>query len=294
MTSYLGISFALLALVSWGLGDFLIHRTTRSVGVSKALFFIGAAGFIVLLPFVRDEIFTLGHREWLSLLLLGLIAAIASLFDLTALKHGKIAVIEPVSGLELPLTVGLSVGLGGELLTSGQLILIADIFIGIVLTITVYHALPGHRHRHRKIFEKGVIMAVIGAFGMALTNFLVGVASQKISPLMTIWFVHSLVAAISAVYLIHNGEIKNILSDIRNNPKPIIIQSVFDNVAWVAFAFATTLIPIAVATAISESYIALAASLGIFINREKLQYYQIVGVILTISGVIALAAFTTH
>lgn len=292
MTSYLGISFALLALISWGLGDFLIHRTTRTVGISKALFFIGTAGFIALLPFVRDEIFTLGHREWLSLLLLGIIAAIASLFNFTALKHGKIAVIEPVSGLELPLTVGLSVGLGGELLTSGQMILIADIFVGIVLTITMYHHV--RPHRHRRIFEKGVIMAVIGASGMALTNFLVGVSSQKISPLMTIWFIHSLVAAIAAVYLIHSGEIKNILSDIRSNPKPIIIQSVFDNVAWVAFAFATTLIPIAVATAISESYIALAASLGIFINREKLRFYQIAGIILTISGVIALAAFTTH
>ena len=48
-------------------------------------------------------------------------------------------------------------------------------------------------------------------------------------------------------------------------------HSFIDNLAWVAFAYATLYVPIAIATGISESYIALAAALGIIINKEKLK-----------------------
>lgn len=78
----------------------------------------------------------------------------------------------------------------------------------------------------------------------------------------------------------------------KANPGPIIGQSILDNTAWVAFAFATIFIPISIATTISESYIALAVFLGIFINREKLRPHQMIGVVLALVGVIALSALT--
>jgi drug/metabolite transporter (DMT)-like permease len=63
-------------------------------------------------------------------------------------------------------------------------------------------------------------------------------------------------------------------------------------VAWVSFAKATTFIPIAIATTISESYIALAVLLGLFVNREKLRTHQILGITLATFGVIILAYYS--
>ena len=109
---------------------------------------------------------------------------------------------------------------------------------------------------------------------------------------MAIWFAHSLLAIICSLRLFFKSEITSLISDIRKHPGPIIGQSILDNLAWITFAFATTAIPIAITTTIVESYIALTVLLGIFVNREKLKPHQLVGVILAIAGVIALAYFS--
>ena len=109
---------------------------------------------------------------------------------------------------------------------------------------------------------------------------------------MTIWFTHSLLAVVCTIYLIYKNDFKNIISDFRTNTKIIFSQSILDNVAWISFAIATTYISISITTAISESYVTLAVLLGIFINREKLRLHQIIGVVLTIGGVIFLSLLT--
>lgn len=289
MSNYPGILFAFIALVSWGFGDFFIQKTTRIVGSWKALFFIGIVGLIGLFPFVKNDLTTLNAANLLLLGLLGVVVVFAALFDFEALRQGKIAIVEPIIGLELPITVGLSLTLANEALSFLQLFLIGIVFIGIMLAITAHHT---HLRYHKRIFERGVILAGIGAIGMALTNFLVGVSSQGISPLITIWFAHSLLAVVCGIYIFYKGEFINLVSDFKNYSKPIIGQSILDNVAWVSFAKATTFIPIAIATTISESYIALAVLLGLFVNREKLKQHQIVGVALATIGVITLSYFS--
>ena len=289
MPHSMGILFAFIALVSWGFGDFFIQRTVRVVGSWRALFFIGIVGLVGLLPFVKNDLVSLSGANLLLLSLLGIIVVFTALFDFEALRRGKIAIVEPIIGLELPITVGLSIALAGESLSFLQLLLIGIVFIGIMFAITAHHT---YLHYHKRIFERGVILAGVGAIGMALTNFLVGVSSQDISPLITIWFAHSLVAVVCGAYILFKGEFWNLISDFKKYPKPIIGQSILDNVAWVSFAKATTYIPIAIATTISESYIALAVLLGLFVNREKLRAHQVAGVILATIGVIMLSYFS--
>ena len=289
MPHSMGILFAFIALVSWGFGDFFIQRTVRVVGSWRALFFIGIVGLVGLLPFVKNDLVSLSGANLLLLSLLGIIVVFTALFDFEALRRGKIAIVEPIIGLELPITVGLSIALAGESLSFLQLLLIGIVFIGIMFAITAHHA---YLHYHKRIFERGVILASVGAIGMALTNFLVCVSSQDISPLITIWFAHSLVAVVCGAYILFKGEFWNLISDFKKYPKPIIGQSILDNVAWVSFAKATTYIPIAIATTISESYIALAVLLGLFVNREKLRAHQVAGVILATIGVIMLSYFS--
>ena len=182
----LGVIFALIALLSWGFGDFFIQRATRVVGVWKALFFIGIVGIIVLSPFVLGEIgeFLRDTKAVLLLTFAGVVMFFAAIFDFTALKQGKIAIVEPILGIELPVTVGLSVFLWGENLSPPQIFLIFAIFIGIVLAVTIHHR---HLHYHRRIFERGVLLAGVGAITMGLVNFLIGVSSQIKSPFLTIF-----------------------------------------------------------------------------------------------------------
>lgn len=291
MQQALGILCALGALVSWGIGDYFIQRTTRLVGSWRTLFYNTAITAVLLFPFVAKELpLVFKNTHWLALLFLTtVIILFTALFDFEALKRGKLAVIEPLLGIELPLTVALSITFAGEQLAWLELTLIGVVFSGIVLAVTQHHT---RLHYHKRIFEKGVILAGIGAIAMALMNFFVGVSSQEISPLMTIWFTDAAIAVIAFLYLVFQKEISFVGRDLARYSRYIFAQGIIDNAAWVFFAFAATLIPIAITTAISESYIALAVLLGIAVNREKLQTHQLVGVVLAVSGVILLSIVT--
>ena len=69
--------------------------------------------------------------------------------------------------------------LAGEVLTGNEVALIITIFVGIILVVTNHHL---QLHYHKRMLEKGVMMDGLGAVGMALSNFLVGFASESLSP----------------------------------------------------------------------------------------------------------------
>jgi drug/metabolite transporter (DMT)-like permease len=191
--------------------------------------------------------------------------------------------------MELPFTVILSIVLANESLSTVQILLIALSFIGIMLSITSSHI---HEKLNKGMFEKGVILASIGSVGLALTNFLVGISSQRTSPLMAIWFSNVVIAVFCFAYILCKREERRLLLDMKKFPAMVFGLTFFDNTAWVAYAFATTIIPISIATTISESFVALAVLLGIFINKEKLKPHQKVGIILCIVSVLLISYFS--
>ena len=285
LPAYFGIILAIIALVSWGFTDFFIQKSSRLVGVWKNLFTIGIIGSIFLFPFVKSSFSLLEKQDIIFLLVLGIVILFAHLFNFEALKKGKIAIVEPLLGLELPITIGLSIGIGKEHLSVVQFLFVAIIFAGLIMVITRHHQ---HLHSTRSRLEKGVMLGVAAAIGLALTNFLVGISSRQISPLMVIWFTHTQLAIISFIYLFYKKNFRGSAAEFKSTLGP----SVLYNVGWVAFAMASTLAAISIVTAISESYIILGVLLGIFVNHEKIKRYQLVGIILACSGIIALSAFS--
>lgn len=274
MTPALGILFAVLALMSWGVGDFLSQRSTRLVGTGKALFIIGSFSSIILLPFVYHEFITLSFSDYVLLGMLSLVVILGAAFDFEALRRGKMAVIEPIVGLELPLTVAISVLVIREEITLVQLLLTALIFGGISLVVVKKFS---HTFSKR-LFEKGALLALLAAIGTALTSIFIGLSSQEISPLMAVWFGHTALAVASAITLFVKGKHISFYKDFLKHPFTIGGQGVLDSSAWIAFALATTLIPISIASAVSGGYIVLAVLLGVILNREKLTHHQVIGI----------------
>lgn len=285
----LGIILSLGALIFWGFGDFFIQKSTRDVGDVPALFYIGAFGGIVLLPFVLPDLHLLASGTLLILLLLASFATFfGSLFDFEALKEGKIAIIEPIIGLELPLIVGLSIALHGEHLTILQTGAMVLVFFGILLCVT------NHKVRirsHKDLFERGVVFAGLGAIGMALFSFLLGVSSQASSPLLAVWFVFAGGAVLCFLLLAVERRLGSLVTGIKKFTLPVLAESAFDTAAWLCFSAATVYLPISIVTSISESYIALAVFLGLFVNHERIKRHQLIGALVAFAGVLVLARF---
>lgn len=285
----MGIAFALVALLLWGLGDFLIQRSTRRFGDWIALFYVTALSLLVLTPLVVRDVGRLIAAPSALLLLsaLSAIVLVVALLMFEALRGGKLSVIEPVLAVEIPVTAGLAAIVMGERLTAAQAIFMLLLIAGIVLVST-----ESIRNLRQIRFGTGVWYAVIAAAGMGLVNFLYGVGARQTSPLLVIWFTHLVIAVATFLYLLVHRRLAEIGEDFRRSPRLALSVSLVDTGAWLAYAASTLTIPIAMATGISEGYIALSALLGLLLNREKLHPHQLLGLMLSLGAVMVLAGIT--
>jgi drug/metabolite transporter (DMT)-like permease len=285
----MGILFAFLALACWGIGDFLIQRSTRKFGDWVALFYITAFATVVLFPFLYRDLGALfvSHRGLVVLFMASIVVTIAGLLNFEALRVGKISVMEPIYAFEVPVTAFLAAFIIGERLTPLQTLLVIFLVAGIFLVST-----RGWHHVRRIHAERGVWYAVFATVGMGATNFLFGLGARETNPLLINWFTSAFITAVALAYLAANRRLGELATDWRHHQRLILSVGIFDNAAWVAFAYSVLYIPIAISTSISEAYIALAALLGLIVNREKLERHQKVGLALAVVAVIALAAVT--
>ncbi len=289
-----GILAAFLALLCWGFGDFSIQRAVRGVGSTVALFAITALGAVGLLPFVWRELPTLVEQPSVmaTLALAAAVMTIAAYFEFRSFRIGKLSVEEPVLSLELVFTMGIGILLLGEHLSSLQLTLAAVVFFGIILTIVEPERRRWwQRHQHGYHLEPGVLLALSGTAFMTLANIFTGLGSKAIgNGVLAIWFTHLLIAFFCLILLVARGTFRHVLTDVRTHWHAVLAESIFDNAAWVAFAVAVTQLPIALTIAITESYIALAAFLGVVVNRERLQTTQYIGMAVTLIAAVVLGA----
>lgn len=282
----MGIFWAFVAMISWGIGDFLIQKSTRQLGNGVALFCITAFATVLLFPFIVQELPYLAivdYRFWL-LLAASIVILIASLFDFEALRIGKISVVEPIYALEVPLTVAL-----GSFFLSEWLTPIQGLFTTILITGIIFVSLESLRVFRDFRLEKGVFLAITATIVMSSANFLFGVGARHTSPLLINWFTSTFIAIALAGYLTYSHQWKALKKSWQKQKGLILGVSIADNIAWIAFTFSTLTIPIAISTGISESYITLAAGLGLLINKEKLATHQKIGLVCVIVSAIALA-----
>ncbi len=290
MTISVGIGLAFIAMLCWGFGDFLIQKSTRKLGDWETLFFITGFGTIILIPFVWRSIPDLFVRPNVPLGVLisaSVILFIAALLDLEALRKGKLAIVEPIWSFEIVSAALLSFFVLGQVISMAQVALIVILIAGLVLV-----AFRGHISKNI-LLEKGVLIACVAAIAMGCANFFLGWGSQISNPLVANFFVNAFMTLGCGIYLISHGKIKKTFSDLKRNVPLLFSTAISDNVAWVAYAFSMTLAPIAVATALSESYIIITVILGLTINHEKLMKHQKVGLIGAIISAIVLAVITS-
>jgi drug/metabolite transporter (DMT)-like permease len=257
----------------------------------ETVFAMGVVGGIVLLPFVLAEVGILFTAAGFSVLLVltGIIRFVNTVALFRAYDKGKLATVEPIMGLELPIAIGLAVLFLGEQITALQMAAICAVFVGVLLTVTKqWHYL----HFHRRIFERGLLLALFAACTGALLNLSIGASSQSIPPLVVIWFVFVFGSLLSLPYLMRGHRYRQLMQKFRAHAPLVVVACLVDCGAWLAYAYATAGIQISLVVALSEGYIALAALLGVIFNHERLRAHQYAGVAVTAVAVVWLAQLT--
>jgi drug/metabolite transporter (DMT)-like permease len=282
-----GVVLALFSLVGFAFSDFFIQRSGRAIGLWRTRFFINASGAIIILPLIYARLGDVWQQpeHLVSLCVATIVVLVAGSLSMSGLARGKLAVIEPINGLELPLTVMLSVLFVHEQLNLVQMFTIVVIFVGVSFTVRI----PPTMKRKKASFEKGVVLAGFGAVGLALLNVTTSLASRETSPLIASWFIGTAIALVSLYIIAARGQLANLKSDLAHHPRTILAACVISNLAWLSFFTAVLFLPISVAAAISEGYIAFGVLLGITLNHERLKRRQLIGVGIVIAGVLILS-----
>jgi len=283
MNTEMGLLAVGVAIISWGVGDFLIQRYTRKFEPWETLFAISIFGMIVLTPFVLNELPMILNSDAVHILIMGAAAlSIAGLLSFEALRQGKLAAIEPIWSIGTAVAIILAFIVLGEIITLQQLALIIAMICGIFL-ISV-------KSLGKMWLERGIAIAVAAAIILGIADFLMGYGARSIGAVLMNWIIYAFAMMISTIYLVYIGKISEVLRNIAKEKVAFLSMCIFYNLAWIAFAFAMTIIPIGITVALTEGYILVGVFLGIFLNKEKLILHQIVGVALAVISGILLAA----
>src|SRR3989344_2871140 len=288
MSVEVGIGLAFVAMLCWGFGDFLIQKTTKKLGDWETLFVLTSFGMVVLFPFLYrrlPDLFVGSGNELMILCSSALVLLIASLMNFEAFKKGKLSVLEPLLSLEILAASLLAFFILGDRISWMQFVFI------ISLVVSLFMVSLHERYLSKKFFmEKGVIIFALGAVLMGFADFLLGWGARVTDPIMANFILNTVMTMIAGGYLVATGRAFKLARDIKEYRGRLLVMSISDNVAWIAYAFAMTLVPIAVATGLSESSIIVAVLLGLFVNKEKIQLHQKIGLVGAIASTIVLAA----
>lgn len=275
---------AFLALVCWGIGDFFIQRSVRKVGDVHALFFIGVGSTLVLAPFVFSDVLRLLGGDWIFLIGIGVFTFVMGIINFEALKRGKLSVVEVIFEIELPFTIVLGLFVFRETVTFMQLGLMGLVFVGV--SLVAMRDYPPHLSQR---MEKGVVLALLTALGLGLLDFFTASAARSYSPLLAIWLPWATFTVAALLVMIRRGSFHHVPSQLRIFVWLLLPMVVLDVTAWVSYAYALEAGSLAIVTAITESYPALALVLGIWFNREVIKKHQALGAGLALVASIVLA-----
>lgn len=287
---HVGIALAFAAMLCWGFGDFFIQKSTRKVGDIETLFLMTLIGALILLPFIITRLPALLQVSITQIVALGvasIVLLLAAVLDFEALRVGKLSIVEPTWSLEIPAAALLALFILGETINLNQIILIAILVVSLVLV-----SFKGGKISKRVFLEKGFFFAVAGALIMGGANFFMGYGARVTDPIVINFVTDTFIMIVTGLMLISRGRLMATFKDFGRNMSVIMPMSIADKAAWVAFTFSMVLAPIAVAVALSESYIIVAVLFGLFLNKEKLKKHQWVGLIFAIVTAITLAAIT--
>lgn len=283
----IGIMFAFIAMLFWGFGDFFIQKSLRKIGDAETLFLDCLLCCILILPFIINEIKNyqnLSLNTVIILLISGLVLFLAAVMEFESLKIGKISVIESSWSVEILMASFLGFILIGEIISPLQIIIIFSLILGLFLI-----SYEGKLFKKKFFIEKGFSLGIFAALVMGAANYFIGIGGRETSPLFINFIVSFISLILITIYLLYKKRITQPFKDFKKYPKLILVMTTLDNIAWIAFAYAMIYTKIGVATAISESYIIIAVLLGVFINKDKLQKHQKIGLVIAVISFLILS-----
>ncbi len=284
------IFFALVAFLTWGIGDVFGTSATRKIGgYSTTLWFLvlqtiifGALGifFINNLTNLTLSLFTLNT-------VLGFLGAIGLIAFYEALRIGNASLVGTISASFAAVTVILSIIFFKESPTFAQSIAILIVFIGLIVSTLDFKELKG-----RKLYlNKGVLLSLIPMVTWGIYWTFIKIPVKQIG-----WFwpgyISSAVSLPAVFAYIYLKKIKIQSINTKNAFLPLVANAVLLGIGALSYNHAVDTNLTTIVAPIAGAYPALFAILAWFAFRDPIKKVEIMGIIITLTGIVLLSAFS--
>lgn len=287
----LPIAFALLSYISWGTGDIFATIASRKSDVYTATFWsasISLVFFSIASIFFFDTLSEISWEMFVVSLLIGVVFLAGFLTFTKALIVGNAALVGTIVGSYGVVTVLLSMVFFHESVSFQQGISICLIFLGIVLSTL-----------HHKDLLLRKFTLTTGVFYAVLTMILFGIWGTFIKiPVEAIgWFWPNFIMFLifpPGIYLLMRMRKAKLQNPLKNNfLLPLVLGALLARIGELSYNLALSKGLIILVAPIASSYPTLFVLLAFFVFKDKITRQQIVGMLLTLIGIICLSVFSS-
>jgi drug/metabolite transporter (DMT)-like permease len=301
MVLSVGIIAGLVAMLCWGIADFLQAVNVKKIGSLKTMFFGNSIGILLTLPFIFYFLFLgkllIDFNNLVLLFIAGVIDVVAVYYFLRSFEIGDASVVAPISASYSLVTVFLAIIFLKETLSSLKIISIFVICLGIVLTSADFtklkkmKAAKGVKESLVPLFIWGVYFFIIGIAtkNMVSLNQAIGLnlSDAKVAAAINIFFFTTIINSLLMALFAFLKQKKVSISDlkVKNVLLIFLINFVLYTTAWVAVSYGISQDLVSIVTSVSSLYPALVSILAVIFFKEKLVLNQKIGIVTVLAGI---------
>jgi len=282
-----GIALAVVAMVSWGVADFLAKKAIDQIGYRTSIVINQAIAFIPIL-FVAALFFKMPSFSALlvgEVVLAGVTGVIGYIFLYRGFGRGNVSVVAPITASWSVITVLLAAVLFAEKLTPLQIAGVVAVFIGVFFASTNVTELK----KSIKVggWAAGATDAAIAMVAWGISYALLKPITSAVGPVIALFLLK--IIAVTALFS-WTGITKTKISF----PAKMIflflaVAGLLDFVAYLAFNFSLGTQYVSVASAIVATAPAITIALAYVFLKERIVRNQKLGIIAILVGLILIS-----
>jgi drug/metabolite transporter (DMT)-like permease len=264
-------------------GTLCSARSSRIIGAWSVVAWVMLFGLIANLAVIAVGPMpaSLGAADVAWMLVSGLGNAVGLLLEYTALRHGKVGIVTPVTSTEGAIAAVLAV-VAGEALGAASAVLLAVVALGIVLA-GVAPDEPALEERRSGAFWLAALAAL--SFGVGIF------ATGHLSASLPVGWAVLPPRLVGVVIVTIPLALSRRLTLTRSALPLVLTTAILEVVGFACFAVGAR-DSVAVAAVLGSQFAAVASVAAYVFLRERLTRLQLVGVVLILAGVAALTWVT--
>lgn len=288
---YTTVIAGLATALCWGTADYMSRSQSERIGYYKTIIYSMLVTLVVLVlvtPVVSPSLAAPAFPV-LALAVAGVLNFIAFTFLYRAFHKGVVSVVAPVAYTYPAVTTVVSIGILGAILTTTQVLAVAGIIVGVVLTSTRFSELrQSVSGKGAPNMTAGFAQAIGASLFFGFVYIGVGYAAPAVSVVVPVMVLR--VVGISMAILLAPVLGQDVRPSRTVFSRAILVMGVLEAAGFLSLTYGIS-IPggsLPIVTAISGMGGAVAASYGMKFLRERLELNQIIGVVLSLLGVFTL------